>query len=169
MKKKELVHIGTFGQAQGLKGDIKINIFTSSFESFKIINNFFIENEKSSLVFKNIKKIGNKIICSIKNCNDRDAALLYKGKHIFSLRENFPPTTENEYYVVDLIGCKVLDYNNIEIGKVENIENFGAGDLIEISCPNKNNFYVPMNNDNLVKVDIISKLIIVNPIDGILE
>ena len=43
MKKKELVHVGTFGQPQGLKGDIKINIFTSSFESFKMLKNFFIQ------------------------------------------------------------------------------------------------------------------------------
>ena len=102
MNKKNLVHIGTFGQAQGLKGNIKINIFTSSFESFKLIDKFFVEEVESILIFDSIKKIGNKIVCSIKDCNDRDAALKFKGKRILALRDSFPPASDNEYYIFDL-------------------------------------------------------------------
>jgi len=169
MKEKDLVHVGTFGHPQGLKGNIKINIFTSSLESFKMLKKYFIKDEKSVLVFKALRLVGKKIIGSVEESKDRDAALLFKGKHILTLRENFPKTKNDEYYVLDLINCKVMDIKNNTIGVVQDIQNFGAGDLIEIIFSGKNFFYIPMNDENLVSVDIINKIIIVNPIKGLLE
>ena len=113
MKEKQIVHVGTFGQPQGLKGDVKINIFTSSFDSFKILKRYFIENNESVLIFENLRQVGKKIIGSIKNCKDRNAALLFRGKKIFTFRDNFPKSKENEFYVIDLIGCEVFDLKKI--------------------------------------------------------
>lgn len=169
MREKNLVHVGTFGQPQGLKGDIKINIFTSSLESFKALQKYSIEDGESVLVFKALRKVGKKIICTLEKCKDRDAALLFKGKHILSSRENFPQIKNSEYYVIDLIQCEVLDMKNNFLGKVRDVSNFGAGDLIEIIDINKKIFYIPMNDENLIKVDLDKKIIIVNPIKGLLD
>ena len=169
MKKKEFVQVGTFGQPQGLKGDIKINIFTSSFESFKMLKSFFMEDGKSSLIFTSLLKIGKKNIGSIEGCEDRDAALNFKGKHIFTFRENFLKTNNDEYYVLDLIDCEVINLKQESLGKVIDIKNFGAGDLIEIINNGKKTFYIPMNEDNLINVDIDKKRILVNPIKGLLD
>lgn len=169
MKKKEFVQVGTFGQPQGLNGDIKINIFTSSLESFKMLKNFFVEDDKSSLIFTSLRKIGKKNIGSIEGCEDRDAALNFRGKHIYAFRENFPKTNNDEYYVLDLIGCEVLSMEKKSLGKVIDIKNFGADDLIEIINNGKKIFYIPMNEDNLINVDIDKKKILVNPIKGLLD
>ena len=126
MKNKDLVHVGTFGQPQGLKGDIKINILTSSLESFKILKNYFMQDGEIILHFTALSKIGKKNIASLEGCEDRNAALDYKGKYIFSLKENFSKIDEGEYYVIDLIGCNVFNLENESLGSVVNIKNFGA-------------------------------------------
>jgi 16S rRNA processing protein RimM len=169
MKKNDLVHVGTFGQPQGLKGDIKINILTSSFESFKILKNYFMEDGKTIFHFTALRKIGKKNIASLEGCEDRNTALDYKGIHIFSSKENFLKISEDEYYVIDLIGCDVLNVEKESLGIVVDIKNFGAGDLIEITTVNKKNFYIPMNDENLISVNILEKKIIVNPIKGLLD
>ena len=169
MKKNDLIHVGTFGQPQGLKGDIKINILTSSLESFKILKNYFMQDGEIILHFTALRKIGKKNIASLDGCEDRNAALDYKGKYIFSLKENFSKIDEGEYYVIDLIGCNVFNLENESLGNVVNIKNFGAGDLIEITCDSKKNFYIPMNDDNLISVNILEKKIIVNPMKGLLD
>ena len=169
MDKKGLVHVGTFGQPQGLKGDIKINIFTLSLESFQMLKSFFMEDELSSLIFTSLRKIGKKNIGSIEGCKDRNAALKFKGKHIFAFRKNFPKTNNNEYYVLDLIGCKVINMKKESLGNIIDIKNFGAGNLMEIKNNSKKTFYIPMNKDNLINVDINKKKILVNPIKGLLE
>ena len=169
MKKNELVHVGTFGQPQGLKGEIKINIFTSSLESFKMLKEYFIENKKNKLFFKKLRKAGNKYICSFEGCEDRNQALEYKGKNIFVFRKNFPKTNHGQYYIVDLIGCKVLNTENLLLGYIVDIKNFGASDLFEINTKNKKNFYIPMDSYNLVSVNIKNKTITVNPLPGLLD
>jgi len=169
MKKNDLVHVGTFGQPQGLKGDIKINILTSSLESFKILKNYFTEDGKTIFYFTTLRKVGKKNIASLKGCEDRNAALEYKGINIFSSKENFLTISEDEYYVIDLIGCDVFNVEKKSLGTVVDIKNFGAGDLIEITSGSNKNIYIPMNDDNLTSVNIIEKKIIVNPMKGLLD
>lgn len=169
MKNKKLIHVATFGQAQGLKGEIKINFHTSSLESFKKLKLFVMEDGISKIIFKSFRTIGKKNTSFVVGCNNRDVAETYKGKKIFSLRENLPNITNNEYYVADLIGCKVINTEKKNLGKILDIKNFGAGDLMEISKDNNKNFFIPMNKDNLINIDLKKMIIVVDPILGLLD
>ena len=169
MKKKELILVGVFSQPLGLKGEIKINIYTSSFESFKKIGKFFLEDDKSEINFKSLRNSGGKNYGFIKGCNDRSDVEKLKGKKIFAFRENFSKIKENEYYAIDLLKCTVIDMKKTVIGIVYNVKNFGAGDLLEIVDKSKKISYIPVNDDNIVDIDINNKKIIINPILGLLD
>ena len=169
MNKKKIVHIGTFGQPQGLKGEIKIIMFVSSFESFKRLQQYLREDGETEWHFIKFRDVGNKLIAMLEDCQDRDSALALKGKKIYSSRKNFPKTKSHEYYVIDLIGCKVKNIENQNLGVVVNIQNFGASDLMEIENNFQRKFYIPMNDGNIVSVDVQEKKIIVNPMLGLLE
>ena len=62
-----------------------------------------------------------------------------------------------------------IDKKNIYIGDVVDIKNFGAGNLIEIKNDKEIFFYIPMNNENLINIDIKKKIILVDPIQGLLD
>ena len=66
-----------------------------------------------------------------------------------------------------MIGCQVFSKNNIQIGIVINVDNFGAGDLLEVKKNNKK-IYIPMNQENLVSIEIKKQKIMVDPIEGII-
>ena len=169
MNNKNLVHIGTFGQPRGLKGEIKIIMFISSFESFKKLQQYLKVDGKTEWHFVKFRHVGNKLIAMLEGCQDRDAALALKGKKIYSSRKNFPKTKSYEYYAIDLIGCKVKNIENQNLGVVVNIQNFGASDLMEVKNNFQKIFYIPMNDGNVVNVDTRKKMIIVNPMAGVLE
>ena len=169
MNKKNIVHIGTFGQPQGLKGEIKIIMFVSSFESFKRLQQYLREDGETEWLFVKFRDVGNKLIAMLEDCQDRDAALALKGKKIYSLRKNFPKTKNKEYYVIDLIDCEVKNIANQNLGIVVNIQNFGASDLLEVENNFQKKYYIPMDDDNIMNVDTRNKIIIVNPMLGILE
>ena len=169
MNIKKIVHIGTFGQPQGLKGEIKIIMFVSSFESFKRLQQYLREDGETEWHFIKFRDVGNKLIAMLEDCQDRDAALALKGKKIYSLRKNFPKTKNNEYYVIDLIGCEVKNIENKNLGIVVDIQNFGASDLMEVENNFQKFFYIPINDENIVSVDTRKKVIVANPILGILE
>ena len=169
MNRKNIVHIGTFGHPHGLKGEIKIIMLISSFESFKMLQQYFAEDGETEWDFIKLRYVGNKLIAMLKNCRDRDAALALKGKKIYSLQRNFPKTKNNEFYVIDLIGCEVKNIANKNLGIVIDIHNFGASDLMEIENNFQKKFYIPIDNVNIVSVDIQEKKIIANPMLGLLE
>ena len=169
MNKKNIVHIGNFGQPKGLKGEIRIIMFISSFESFKMLQQYLKEDGETEWDFIKLRYVGNKLIAMLKHCQNRDAALTLKGKKIYSLQKNFPKTKNNEYYVIDLIGCEVKNIENKNLGIVVDIQNFGASDLMEVENNYQKKFYIPMDNVNIVSVDIQEQKIIANPMLGLLE
>ena len=75
----------------------------------------------------------------------------------------------NQFYVSDLIDCKVQTKNNKFLGTIINIDNFGAGDLINIKKSNGKTFYIPMNEENVIDINIKKRIIIVSPIKGIVD
>ena len=102
------------------------------------------------------------------HCKNRDDAEHLKNQKIFVAKEHFPEKKYNEYYVRDLIGCKINHENGTFIGNVINVDNFGAGDLIE-TIYKENNIYIPLNDENILSVNIENKKIIVKPLKGIIN
>ena len=169
MKKKQLFHIGTFGKPVGLKGEIKIIVLNLEFNTFKSLNTYLLDEETMFWDFQYLKISNNKLTGKLKKCNSINCAEKLNSKKIFIDRNNLPRNEKNQFYIVDLINCKVKTPKNSFLGNIINIDNFGAGDLIKIKKTNNKSFYIPMNDENIVKVDIKKKLVIVNPIKGILN
>ena len=169
MKKKQLFHIGTFGKPVGLKGEIKIIMHNLEFSTFKSLNTYLLDEESMFWDFQYLKINKNKLTGKLKKCNSINCAEKLNRKRIFIYRNNLPRNKKNQFYIFDLINCKVKTPKNNLLGNIINIDNFGAGDLIKIKKTNNKSFYIPMNEENIVKVDIKNKLVIVNPIKGILK
>ena len=67
-----------------------------------------------------------------------------------------------------MIGFSVKTKNKNNLGKVKSIKNFGAGDLIEVLQQNKKTFFLPMNKENIKEVNLVTKIILIDPIKGII-
>jgi 16S rRNA processing protein RimM len=75
---------------------------------------------------------------------DRNAAEALRGTELTVPRSSLPPLADGEYYHADLIGLPCVSTNGEALGAVVLIENFGAGDVIEIERPDGKRFMVPM-------------------------
>ena len=115
-----------------------------------------------------MRTTNNKLIVHLENFFTRTDVEKLKGKKIFSKSTSFPKTEKNQYYFKDLIGCSVNLLDGNIIGEVISVDNFGAGDLIEVKM-NRRKIYIPIDKDNLISVNIESKEILVNPIKGVLN
>ena len=171
MKKKQLFHIGTFGKPVGLKGKIKIIMYNFEFNKFKSksLSSYLIDEAGVFWDFQYLKINNSKLTGKLKKCDSINCAEKLNGKKIFIDINHLPKNKKNKFYIFDLINCEVKTSKNILLGNIIDIDNFGAGDLIKIKKDNNKSFFIPMNEDNVVKVDLKKKLVIVNPIKGILN
>ena len=166
--KKNRIHFGSIVSVSGLKGYLKVK---PSFSELKYIEDVILIDKKEKahnckMNFVRLQK-GN-MIMKLNNINERTHAESFIGCDLFIEEKLLPPLKKGEYYLNDLKGCTVSGENNKKIGTIKNIKNFGAGDLIEISYKNNKSFYLPLNKENVEKIDIKNKMILVNPIKGII-
>ena len=78
------------------------------------------------------KRQGKSLIARLEGIEDRDAARLLKGKEIAIIRDQLPEPGPGEYYWHDLLGLDVVDSRGAELGKVMEIRETGANDVLII-------------------------------------
>ena len=168
LSNKDIILVGQFGSPLGLKGEIKVNMMTTSFEVFKNLKNYYNFDGSVAWNFKNILFKNNKCVVQVEKYFSREDVLELKGQKIFSNKKFFPKTKDNEFYINDLIECMIFLKDNTSIGKVLSVQNFGAGDLLEVKYNTKLTL-IPFDKTNILSVNINKKEIIANPIPGILD
>ena len=89
-----------------------------------------------------LKAVPDGFIADLKNIKDRNQAESLRGQDLSLPRNRLPATAENEIYLVDLIGQEAL-HNDVSLGTIIGIENFGAGDLLDIETGAKESLLVP--------------------------
>ena len=167
MNKSNFVHVATFGAAIGLKGEIKVNLLTSTIDVFRSLDQYYNFDQSIKWNFESVVMRQEKCVVLPSHCKNRDDAEELKNQKIFSFQENFPLVNPNEYLVSDLIGCDIIHKNGNSLGNVISVDNFGAGDLLETIYKNKK-IYIPLD-DNVLYVDLEKKIILVDPIKGIID
>ena len=119
--------------AQGLKGEVKVKTFTDTPGALRGYGTLHTASgRKLKITAFRSAKPGEAVI-AFEGVHDRNAAEALKGEQLFVAREALPAADEEEFYHADLIGLEARDGEGRMIGKVSNLHNYGASDVIEIS------------------------------------
>lgn len=113
-----------------------------------------------TLTLKSLRPDKGGAIARFAEIADRTAAEALRGTVLSVPREILPPLGEGEFYHADLIGLAVVDTAGVAIGTVVAVENFGAGDILEIEKPDRRTFMVPLTP---IAVPEIGERVVVDP------
>lgn len=150
--------IGKVAKAQGIKGELKLNL-DIEFGKIENLEEFIIGGKNYKI--EKIEKRTNGVFVKLFGVDDRNYAESLRMLDIEVERENLKELSENEFYFEDLIGAKVNDENGNEIGHIEDIEQYGAADIIVIN-QNGRLYSVPFLDDIFIKFIANDKTMIVN-------
>lgn len=126
-KDKNNIMIAKIISPHGIRGGVKLLIFCEPISNIEKYPLQDLQGCEIKLKLKGGKAAqpvgftasGDQIVlATIEGVNDRDAAKMKVGVEIFTKRENFEKTKENEFYLADLIGLNVIDENNNRLGEV---------------------------------------------------
>jgi 16S rRNA processing protein RimM len=121
--------------AHGVKGELRLKLFTDSVENVARHPAVFVAGVERKLEGVRAGSAG--AIARLSGITDRSAAESLRGSLIEVERSALPPLEEGEYYHADLIGLTCVDRDGRELGKVVGVENYGAGDLLEVEIGGK--------------------------------
>ena len=128
--------------AHGVMGEVRLKLFAGDVDSLKAHKNF----NGGALTLSSLRA-GNQIIARFAEIIDRNAAEAARGTELTVPRDALRPLAEGEYYHADLIGLHCVSIEGEDLGVCVAVENFGAGDIIEIQRAGGKRFMVPMTPD----------------------
>jgi 16S rRNA processing protein RimM len=128
--------------AHGVTGEVRLKLFTEDLSAYRSFNG-------GSLTLKSLRNG----IARFAEVPDRNAAEGLRGTLLTVDRSALPPLEEGEYYHADLLGLPCVSTTGEVLGQVVAIDDFGAGDVIEIERPDGKRFMVPMKPEAVPEWD----------------
>ena len=166
----EKLCVGAITGAHGIHGEVKIKTFTELPEAIATFGKLCDERGDTSFVIRSIKPAKGGIVARIKGVDNRGAAEQLKGTALFTSRAHLPELEEGEYYYSDLLGLEVRFDDGRLFGHVKAVENFGAGDLIDVQpLEGGDTIFIPFTREIVPEIDIEAGWLTINPPEGLLE
>jgi 16S rRNA processing protein RimM len=138
------VALAAVAGAHGVKGELRLKLFSDSVDS--LVRHKRLHVGGRELVLKDIKDGGKTAIARFEGVSDRTAAEALRGQLVEVDRAQLPQLEEGEYYHADLVGLPCVDETGNPLGAVVAVENFGAGDLLEIKRSNGQRSLIPFRD-----------------------
>jgi 16S rRNA processing protein RimM len=131
------VLVGEFGRAHGVRGEVRLKSFTADPAGITAYGALTTE-AGHALSIKGVRPApggaADMLIARVGGVADREAAEALIGVRVYVARSRLPALARSdEFYQADLVGLRVEDPQGRVIGAVTAVQDFGAGDLLEIA------------------------------------
>lgn len=162
--------IGKIATVHGVRGLVKITVYADDPHLLDRHGPVFTGEQGNDTLAVTLKNPMNKHwIGEIEGITDRDAAETLRDTELWIDRDCLPPTDEDEYYVSDLIGMTAIDADGQAVGTIIAVDNFGAGDLLEIKPAAGASFYLPFISDYVPEIRKNDGQVIITPPEDWIE
>jgi 16S rRNA processing protein RimM len=128
---EQRIALAAVAGAHGIRGEVRLKLFSDTAESLTLHPKLFVGGVERKLT--SVRAAGKGAVARFEGVSDRSAAEQLRGSLIEIERDALPPLAEGEYYHADLIGLPCFDGEGASLGTVVAVENFGAGDLLEVA------------------------------------
>ena len=144
----------------GIKGWLKIAANTEYSDSLLDYPEWQLVKDGKTVVvtLEEGKVVNGELQVKFEGINDRDLAFSLRGYTIEIPREAFAPTEEGEYYWADLVGMTVVNKDHTVLGKVSNLMETGANDVLVVNGK-YGQILIPFVSQYIETVDTGSKTI----------
>lgn len=130
--------------AHGVKGEVRLKLFSDRAESLARHKVVFVGGEERRLA--SVRDGGKTAVARFDGIGDRSAAEALRGQLVEVDRAALPPLDDGEYYHADLVGLPCIDGEGQAVGTVASVENFGAGDLLEVERADGRKSLIPFKD-----------------------
>lgn len=164
---KRYLEIGKIVNTHGIKGDLKVEPWCNSVELLCSFSEIYLNEGKSKLIIKSARPQKKVAIMHIDGINTIEDAEKMKNRVIYADRKDIS-LDENEYFIQDIIGCEVLDFDTKKTyGTVTDVFKTGANDVYEITNSNGIKYLIPVIDKVIKETDIKNQTIKITPIKGL--
>lgn len=166
---EDLLQIGVITTTHGVRGEVKVFPTTDDVMRFKKLKQVILDTGKEQIELEvaGARFFKNLVILKFKGIDNINDVEQYRQKSLYVTRENAVPLGENEYFIADLIGLKVVSDEGEELGILSDVLQTGANDVYVVSKENTPDLLIPAIRDCIRQVDIESGTMQVHLLAGL--
>jgi 16S rRNA processing protein RimM len=154
--------LGHIATVHGIRGEVVIKSYTQDPADIAAYGPLSDEAGRRQFVIETARVTPKGVVARIKGIADRTAAEALRGTALMVARSALPAAGDDEYYHADLIGMTAIGPDGQDIGKVAAVQNFGAGDLLELQLAGRSQTeLIPFTDPVVPKIDVKARRITV--------
>jgi 16S rRNA processing protein RimM len=159
--------LGRIAGAHGIRGEVLIKTFTRTPENIGAYGPLSDQSGARTFTIESTRATPKGVVARIQGVADRNGAEALKGVELHVAREKLPTAADDEFYHADLIGLLAVDPRGETIGEIVAVQNFGAGDLLEIRLAGTGRTeLVPFTEAMVPEVDVAGGRVVVAMPEG---
>ena len=168
---EQYLRVGVITNSHGIKGEVKVFPTTDDIKRFDYLDEAVIDTGKEyiNVNVTGVKYFKNMVILKFKQYDNINDILKFKGLDLLVSRENAIPLGEDEHFIVDLIGCNVVDEEKNYIGELVDVMETGANGVYVVKTPEGREVLFPVIEQCVLNKDIENETITVHVMKGLMD
>lgn len=167
---EQTLRVGVISSTHGVRGEVKVFPTTDDPGRFKQLKKVILDTGKETLdlEIEHVKFFKNMVILKFKGYDNINDIEKYRGRDLLVTRDNAVKLEENENFIVDLIGIKVVTDEGQELGTLTDVLLTGANDVYEVDTGSRK-VLLPAIPSCILDVDLDKQTMLVHVLDGLLD
>lgn len=168
---EDVFQVGIIVSTHGLNGEVKVFPTTDDPKRFKRLKEVILDTGKEQipLEIEGVKFFKKFVILKLKGIDSIDEAERLRQKSLYVTRQNAVRLSRDEYFIADLIGLRVLDESEEEIGTLRDVMETGANDVYVIDLKDGRELLLPAIRECVLLVDVENGFLKIHILDGLLD
>jgi 16S rRNA processing protein RimM len=163
VRDRDWVCVAVVAAAHGLRGVLKLRCFTGRAEDVAAYGPVFDGSTRRQFELEVIGPAPGGVLARARGIEDRNAAEALRGTELLVPRAALPELGPDEFYYSDLEGMEALRADGSRLGLVQGVDNFGAGDLIEVLADDGRRLSLPFTRRTVPSIDLARRKLVVEP------
>jgi 16S rRNA processing protein RimM len=155
-----LILVGRVAGAFGVKGEVRITSYTDDPVALVSYRDLRRANGSPGLTLTGGRPHKGALVARASEVATREDAEALRGLELFVPRDVLPPPDEDEFYLADLIGLAAMTPAGEALGRIKSVQNFGAGDLLEIAPEMGPTWWLPFTREAVPEVKIAEGIVV---------
>jgi 16S rRNA processing protein RimM len=158
-----LILVGHIAGAFGVRGDVRVTSFTADPMTLAEYRDLRRADGSPAPELSGARPVKGGLVARATGVETREQAEALRGLKLHVLREALPAPDEDEFYLTDLVGMRVETPDGQVLGAVRAVQDFGAGDLLEIKPEGASSFWLPFTREAVPEIDLAGGRIVAQP------
>ncbi len=166
----DFLRVGVITSTHGIRGEVKVFPTTDDLNRFKALKQVKLDTGKEylDLEVEDVKFFKQYAILKFKGIDNINDIEKYKGKDLLVTRDNAVKLEEDEYFIYDLLGSKVISDEGNELGELTEILTSSANDVYVVKTKDGKEILIPSIAECILDVNVENKEIKVHLLPGLL-